>query len=166
MKYKASIRYKIERKAKDLLIAFLQAIYGVRCGICDRAFECKYGALLFWEVYMQKIVVFDFDGVIHSYTSGWKGIENIPDLPVPGIAEAIKEIRNAGYYVSIVSSRALEMKGIEAIWAYLEKYNIKVDSVGCMKQPAICYIDDRAICFDGKPERLLGRIKSFKPWNK
>jgi hypothetical protein len=115
---------------------------------------------------MHKTIVFDFDGVIHSYTSGWKGIDIIPDPPVPGIKKAIKEIRRAGYDVSVVSSRAREEKGIEAIWAYLEKYEIKVDFVGCVKTPAICYIDDRAICFDGKSKGLLKQIKSFKPWNR
>ena len=41
-------------------------------------------------------VVFDFDGVIHSYTSGWKGVAEIPDPPVPGIGEAIAELRQLG----------------------------------------------------------------------
>ena len=41
-------------------------------------------------------VVFDFDGVIHSYTSGWKGVANIPDPPVPGIREALADLRAAG----------------------------------------------------------------------
>lgn len=40
---------------------------------------------------MKQTVVFDFDGVIHSYTSGWKGATVIPDPPVPGIKEAIKK---------------------------------------------------------------------------
>ncbi len=30
---------------------------------------------------MKQTVVFDFDGVIHSYTSGWKGATVIPDPP-------------------------------------------------------------------------------------
>ena len=34
----------------------------------------------------KKTVVFDFDGVIHSYKSGWQGSATIiPDPPVPGI---------------------------------------------------------------------------------
>lgn len=33
------------------------------------------------------------------------------------------------------------------------------------KPPAIVYIDDRAICFDGNADTLLEKIKKFKPWN-
>lgn len=32
-------------------------------------------------------VVFDFDGVIHSYTSGWQGEGVANDPIVPGMAE-------------------------------------------------------------------------------
>ena len=37
------------------------------------------------------IICVDFDGVIHSYTSGWKGIDVIPDDPVPGAIEWLEE---------------------------------------------------------------------------
>lgn len=77
----------------------------------------------------KKIVVVDFDGVIHSYISGWKGIDIIPDEPVKGIKEVIENLRDAGYYVAVVTTRATQMNGIEAVWAYLKKYGIKVDSV-------------------------------------
>ena len=40
---------------------------------------------------MKKTVVFDFDGVIHSYASGWKGTTCIPDPPVHGIEKALKD---------------------------------------------------------------------------
>lgn len=113
-----------------------------------------------------KTVVFDFDGVIHSYTSGWKGIDIIPDPPVPGIKEAIAEIRAAGYEVIVVSSRCERLAGIEAIYKWLDDHGIVVDGVLARKPPAVAYIDDRAICFDGKPETLLGKIQAFKPWYK
>lgn len=112
----------------------------------------------------KKTVVFDFDGVIHSYISGWKGIEIIPDEPVSGIRETIAELRNAGYYVAVVTTRATEMKGIEAVWAYLKKYDIKVDSVQSMKPPAICYVDDRGLKFDGNTKGLVEKIKNFHSW--
>ena len=33
------------------------------------------------------ILCLDFDGVLHSYTSGWLGADVIPDPPVPGYAQ-------------------------------------------------------------------------------
>lgn len=113
-----------------------------------------------------KTVVLDFDGVIHSYSSGWKGEENIPDPPVPGIREAIQNIRASGYRVVVVSTRCRSAYGMGAVRKYLRDNEITVDEVMSEKPPAICYIDDRAICFDGNPETLLEKIDSFKPWNK
>lgn len=115
---------------------------------------------------MKKTVVFDFDGVIHSYTSGWKGYDVIPDPPVPGIKEAIAEIRAAGYEVVIVSTRCAMEKGYDAVKAWIRDNGIEVDAVMVKKPPAIVYIDDRALCFDGHSETLLSKIDSFKPWNK
>ena len=113
---------------------------------------------------MKKTVVFDFDGVIHSYTSGWKGEDVIPDSPVEGIAEEINRIREAGYEVAVVSTRCASPKGMEAVNKYLADNEIVVDKVCKEKPPAIVYIDDRAICFDGRSDELLEKIKSFKPW--
>ena len=39
-------------------------------------------------------VCFDFDGVIHSYTSSWKGHDVIPDPPVDGIKEVLWKLRD------------------------------------------------------------------------
>ena len=114
---------------------------------------------------MKQTVVFDFDGVIHSYISGWQGITTIPDPPVPGIAEAIQNIRKH-YVVAVVSTRCSTPEGIEAVNSWLDKYGIEVDAVLKEKPPAIVYIDDRAICFDGDPSKLLSRIQTFEAWNK
>lgn len=114
---------------------------------------------------MKKTVVFDFDGVIHSYTSGWKGITNIPDPPVAGIKKAITEIRATGYEVVVVSTRCASLDGLYAVEDYLRLHEIEVDAVQAEKPPATVYIDDRAICFDGNPSTLLGKIQTFKPWH-
>src|SRR5690348_3599913 len=37
------------------------------------------------------IICVDFDGVVHSYSSGWKGVSVIPDPPVPGAIEWIRD---------------------------------------------------------------------------
>ena len=113
----------------------------------------------------KQTVVFDFDGVIHSYISGWKGSTVIPDPPVPGIAEAIRSIRKH-YIVAVVSTRCATAAGIKAVSDWLDKYGIEVDAVVKEKPPAIVYIDDRAIRFDGDPSTLLSKIRTFEVWNK
>lgn len=113
---------------------------------------------------MKPTVVFDFDGVINSYKSGWQGEDFIPDEPVEGIKEEICEIKKAGYVVAVVSTRCATEKGMTAVKNYLSKHGIKVDIVSKEKPPAVVYIDDRAICFDGNTKGLLQKIKKFKSW--
>lgn len=115
---------------------------------------------------MKQTIVFDFDGVIHSYTSGWKGPDIIPDPPVPGIKEALVEIRAAGYEVVVVSTRTASPAGWYAVSEWLLDNGIEVDRLCAEKPPAIVYIDDRAICFDGNAAGLLGKIQTFRPWNR
>ena len=112
---------------------------------------------------MRYTVVFDFDGVIHSYKSGWKGITEIPDPPVLGMKEAIDKIREK-YNVVVVSTRCISPEGTKAIKCWLNKHNIVVDSIAAEKPPAICYIDDRAIRFDGNAATLPDLVENFKAW--
>ena len=111
-------------------------------------------------------IVFDFDGVIHSYISGWQGVDRADDPPVKGIKESIDKIRNEGYEVIVVSTRCAQDKGINTVTDYLDKYDIKVDKVMAHKPPALVYIDDRAITFDGNSLSLLYKIKTFIPWTR
>lgn len=59
------------------------------------------------------ILCLDFDGVIHSYSSGWKGADVIPD---PLVAGALQFIRDAAmvFAVQIFSSRSNQPGGIDA----------------------------------------------------
>lgn len=113
---------------------------------------------------IRKTVVFDFDGVIHSYTSGWQGIDSISDPPVPGIAQVIKELREFGYEVVVHSTRCSSERGRDAIWRWLDKHDIVVDDISATKPSAICYIDDRAIRFDGNTKNLVRKITEFKSY--
>lgn len=112
----------------------------------------------------KKTVVFDFDGVIHSYVSGWQGMTVIPDLVVFGMPEVIEKLRMDGYEVIVVSTRCASLEGMRAVKKYLRDNNIVVDDVVANKPPAICYIDDRAICFDGDALGLIEKIRHFTPW--
>lgn len=112
---------------------------------------------------MKRTVVLDFDGVIHSYTSKWKGVAVIPDPPVAGIKEAIQDIRKQ-YRVVVASTRCFQEGGIEAVTAWLDRHAIVVDDVVAHKPPATVYVDDRAINFDGNSAALLDKIKAFKTW--
>ena len=122
------------------------------------------------------ILCVDFDGVIHSYTSGWKGATEIPDPPVPG---ALIWLADALDYwdVCIYSSRSSQEGGIAAMKVWLEMHVVQDANnarafISQLRFPtekpaAFLTIDDRAICFDGDwskldPEALL----NFKPWNK
>ena len=112
----------------------------------------------------KQTVVFDFDGVIHSYLSGWKGCEIVQDPVVPGIGDVIKELRAIGYFVVVVSSRCSRPEGMGAVRRYLRDNSIVVDDVMSEKPPAVCYVDDRAICFNGNTKGLVESIVRFRPW--
>jgi hypothetical protein len=121
------------------------------------------------------ILCLDFDGVIHSYTSGWKGARNIPDPPVPGALDFIINALEDGWDVVIHSSRARYFGGITAMRSWLRGHaGIQWDTMGpsfCevrfarWKPSATVTLDDRALTFAGvwpDPKNL----RTFRPWNK
>lgn len=83
--------------------------------------------------------------------------------PNKNIKETIDKLRQNNYEVVIVSTRCATEEGRDAIMNYLFDYGIVVDKVCKEKPPAICYIDDRAICYDPKMNNLYEIITSFKP---
>jgi hypothetical protein len=123
------------------------------------------------------ILCLDFDGVVHSYASGWKGARNIPDPPVDGALAFMAEALVAGWDVVIHSSRARYWGGISAMRAWLKEHagNMFYDSPAGdglervrftrWKPSALITIDDRALTFDGKWP-ALDNLRRFKPWNK
>ena len=115
----------------------------------------------------KKTLCFDFDGVIHSYVTGWHGINSAWDPPVTGIGEVIQQLRKEGFHIVVHSARCRQPSGVQTIKNYLERHNIVVDEVVDYKPPAIVTVDDRVICFDPRDlHTLVNRIKEFTPWNK
>lgn len=115
---------------------------------------------------MKKTVVFDFDGVIHSYVSGWDNATTIMDVPTPGIREVIDELKQKGYEIIINSTRCKEHGGIEAIALYCKLNEIYYNFISDVKPAAVAYVDDRAIFFDGDPDSLVEKIENMNPWSK
>jgi len=118
-----------------------------------------------------RTICIDFDGVIHSYVTGWHGVDVIIDDPVDGAIEWLRRvISEPDISACIYSSRSKEKKGIDAmqIWLLkngLSEYELDGLSFPTQKPPAFLTIDDRAICFKGKFPTVKQMI-GFKPWNK
>lgn len=124
------------------------------------------------------ILCIDFDGVIHSYSSGWKGADVIPDPPVSG---AMRFIWDAGehFRVAIYSSRSGQTGGIKAMKRWLADHftaHWSGDRTQCddklaeiewptEKPAAMITIDDRAITFTGTWPSI-DELREFQPWNK
>lgn len=109
-------------------------------------------------------ICFDFDGVIHSYTSGWQGNNVAEDPPVPGIIEVMQKVEQWGFRIYICSSRCLTSTGLETVQNYCDKYGVPYYDITPYKPAAKIYVDDRAICFDGNAKSLLKQIKTFKSY--
>lgn len=129
------------------------------------------------------IICVDFDGVLHSYTSGWQGVDVISDPPVDGAIEWLLRhlplpdaLGMSGPYigpeVQIYSSRSKEIKGISAMRQWLMKHGIdewyfrdNILKFPTQKPAAFLTIDDRAICFNGRFPTTQEML-DFRPWNK
>lgn len=124
----------------------------------------------------KEILCLDFDGTIHSYSSGWKGIDIIPDPPIPGAFEFIEKASKF-FKIEIFSARSAEYSGLKAMenWILKEvkkKYGhipIWASEIGYpfVKPPAMITIDDRALTFNGDWSSFdVEALKKFQPWNK
>lgn len=72
---------------------------------------------------MKKILCLDFDGVLHSYGSGWKGATEIPDPPVPGALEFVVGALDH-FRVVVLSSRSHQWGGRRAMKRWLRAHLI------------------------------------------
>ncbi len=115
-----------------------------------------------------KSICMDFDGVIHSYHSGWEGPEIISDLPVVGAFATLDSYLTAGLEVFIYSARSETPEGIQAMKEWFRFHNfMNLDQLKFTnKKPhAVLYVDDRAYRFKGTEFPSVEYIQNFKPWH-
>jgi len=124
------------------------------------------------------IVCVDFDGVIHSYSSGWarnKPQEEaaliINDPPVEGAFDWLEALAvDNRFEVCVYSSRSKYPGAPKAMQRWMLDHGFNREAVTHLQWPtqkpaANMTIDDRAFCFEGDfPSREW--LLRFKPWNK
>lgn len=92
----------------------------------------------------RKTLAIDFDGVIHDYSKGFKGLDNAYDDPKEGTRSALETLKKDGFSLKILSSRPKQV-----IEEWLKKWDLSdlVDEISNHKFPATLYIDDRGYHF-------------------
>jgi hypothetical protein len=134
---------------------------------------------------VKKIVCLDFDGVIHSYASGWCGARCIPDPPVPGMLQWIEDFiikhcscpdsicamaPEGDFELCIYSSRSRYFGARRAMKRWMVKHGFdkrffEVLRFPTQKPPAFLQIDDRVIRFNGTPP-AFAEVVEFAPWTR
>lgn len=104
---------------------------------------------------IKKTICVDFDGALNEYDGYEEG-----DLgePLTGSKEFIKELRKK-YKVVILTSRPKEQ-----VIDWLNNNGFPSMKVTNRKVPAVAYIDDRAIQFNGNYKKVISQLKNFKPY--
>jgi len=122
-------------------------------------------------------IAVDFDGVIHRYDSPWINAHTIPDLPVAGAMNWLSNMIQT-FDIVIFSTRCKTWRGRLAVRRWLRDHsgNFYHESMGHVgvedirlsfkKPPALIYLDDRAIRFQGIFPTKSEIIYMARPWNK
>ena len=129
------------------------------------------------------ILCIDFDGVIHSYTSGWQGPSQIPDPPMPWAIDWLRSLlsdcdriyaeapRFLDFDVCIYSHRSMYWRGRRAMKRWLgrqfEERGYSRELINLIRFPktkplAFLQIDDRAMTFTGAFPSVE-EMKAFQP---
>ena len=103
----------------------------------------------------KKTICIDFDGVIAEY-NGWKGPE-FYGRPKKGAKEFLEKIQSKGFKIVIFTIRP---RKTVCNW-FKENKIITPDSITNVKIPAIVYIDDRALKFNGDFLTFMPELHKF-----
>jgi hypothetical protein len=115
----------------------------------------------------QKVVAFDFDGVIANY-KGFTTKDAVLE-PRADVVNSMKQLRDKNFKILIHSTR-----GDEFLKKYCDTYDIPYDYINHRpdkqgdnpgKPIAYVYVDDRALSYQGQStEELVSQIENFKSY--
>lgn len=98
------------------------------------------------------VVCIDFDGVLNNYE--FYDPDNLFEVR-PRAKEFIEKL-SVLYKVVILTAR-----DTGKVTEWLKENEITVDEVTNVKPPALCYVDDRAVRFDGDFNRTFHDVRTF-----
>lgn len=133
--------------------------------------QLVYGGSTLQETPMTNLIELDFDGVLHSYQTPWQGESIIPDPPVEGAFNWVRQlVADPRFSACIYSSRSRKPEGIAAMRQWLldqgmEEIVVKEIGFPTEKPPSWLKIDDRGFHFKGDFPPM-DWMDSFRPWNK
>jgi len=112
------------------------------------------------------ILCLDFDGVCHSYTSGWQGVDVITDPPVEGLEAFLREALEH-FAVMVYSTRSGDTRGRMAMYrwflTHFPEALVHQLAFPVEKPPAVVTLDDRALTFTGTWP-AVATLRDFQPW--
>jgi hypothetical protein len=107
----------------------------------------------------KKTVCLDFDGVMNTYT-GWKGEKELFE-PREGLKDFLFNLNIRGWSIVVHSTRQSNR-----IYEWLKKHSLEEVPIEVVdkKPPAMAYVDDRGIRFDGDFNVVLNELEGFQPF--
>ena len=119
----------------------------------------------------EKAVLVDCDGVLHPYSKGWNG-GLLYDDPLPQAKWFLETLKNKGYQVVIFTARLFDTRRnkndnmMEHIVEWLNNHNLPFDFVTGNKLPAVAYVDDRGVHFNGTNwDKVLEQIDKLADYD-
>jgi hypothetical protein len=117
----------------------------------------------------RRTIAVDFDGVLHQWDGLWKGYHVIEGTPTVGAMAWLDTIVH-DYDIVVFTVRGNSWRGRRAVkkwlakWSFMEPHKLRQIKVTAKKPPALVYLDDRAMRFDGKNWPSAERIRGARPW--